>query len=351
MPHTLLLADDSVTIQRVIELTFADEDVHVVAVSDGDEAIAVLDKNPPDIVLADVGMPGRNGYEVAEHIKNTPRLAHIPIVLLTGAFEKIDEAKAEAAGCAGVLNKPFEPQIVIGRVKELLARPRPARTDSRISPPTARASSVPIAAPAVAAMGSSSDNRDYFDRLDQAFANLAAPPDNEQQSVADAIDWFATHHPSDKPESTVPPFAEPWDPSPPAAPPPDLPLSYARPPIPAPIEFRPEPVHEAVSSGSTEVRSMSSSPAPPPSLPPLADAFAALLAAEQSSPAPSAQPVWPGASVPAVTVTDDLIEQVTRRVLERLSDRVVKEAVGERVSAVAERLVREEIQKIKSAIK
>ena len=106
MAHTLLLADDSVTIQRVIELTFADEDIRVVAVSDGDEAIALLDKNPPDIVLADVGMPGRNGYEVARHIRDTPRLAHIPVVLLTGAFEPIDQAKAAAAGCDGTWRSP-----------------------------------------------------------------------------------------------------------------------------------------------------------------------------------------------------------------------------------------------------
>src|SRR5207237_4751432 len=94
VPYSLLLADDSVTIQRVIELTFADEDIQVVAVSDGDQAIAKLEESPCDIVLADVAMPGRNGYEVAEHIKRTPRLAHIPIVLLTGAFEPIDHARA-----------------------------------------------------------------------------------------------------------------------------------------------------------------------------------------------------------------------------------------------------------------
>ncbi len=117
MPHTLLLADDSVTIQRVIELTFADEDVRVVAVSDGEEAIALLNRTPPDIVLADVGMPGPSGYDVAQHIKDTPRLAHIPVVLLTGAFEPIDQAKAAAVGCDGVLAKPFEPQLVIGRVQ------------------------------------------------------------------------------------------------------------------------------------------------------------------------------------------------------------------------------------------
>ena len=99
VPHTLLLADDSVTIQRVIELTFADEHIKVIAVSDGDQAIAQLDAAPPDIVLADIGMPGRNGYEVAEYIKQSPRLAHIPVVLLTGAFEPVDQKKATAAGC------------------------------------------------------------------------------------------------------------------------------------------------------------------------------------------------------------------------------------------------------------
>ena len=124
MPHTLLLADDSVTIQRVIELTFADEDVRVVAVSDGDQAIASLDRQPPDIVLADVGMPGKNGYEVASYVKSQPRLAHIPVLLLTGAFEPIDQVKADQAGCDGVLAKPFEPQVVIRLVNELLAGAR-----------------------------------------------------------------------------------------------------------------------------------------------------------------------------------------------------------------------------------
>src|SRR5206468_6683269 len=126
VPHTLLLADDSVTIQRVIELTFADEDITVVAVSDGDQAIERLDAAPPDIVLADIGMPGKNGYEVAQYIRQTPKLSHIPVVLLTGAFEPVDQARASEAGCDGVLAKPFEPQLVIGRVKELLAKGRGA---------------------------------------------------------------------------------------------------------------------------------------------------------------------------------------------------------------------------------
>src|SRR3990170_1786150 len=107
MPHKLLLADDSVTIQRVIELTFADEDVQVVAVGDGKQAIARVQSDRPDIVLADVGMPERDGYEVAAFIKGNPELAHIPVLLLTGAFEPIDEGRAQAARCDGVLVKPF----------------------------------------------------------------------------------------------------------------------------------------------------------------------------------------------------------------------------------------------------
>src|SRR5258708_27511203 len=126
MPPKLVPADDSVTIQRVIEVTFADEDVHVIAVGNGQDAIDRVQRDRPDIVLADVGMPERNGYEVAAFIKGQPALAHIPVVLLTGAFEPVDEARARAVGCDGVLVKPFEPQIVISRVKDLLAGRHPS---------------------------------------------------------------------------------------------------------------------------------------------------------------------------------------------------------------------------------
>src|SRR5512134_254938 len=126
MPHKLLLADDSVTIQRVIELTFADEDIRVIAVGDGRQAIERIQAERPDIVLADIGMPERDGYEVAAFVKSHPDLGHVPVLLLTGAFEPIDEGRAKAAGCDGVLVKPFEPQMVINRVKDLLAGKHPA---------------------------------------------------------------------------------------------------------------------------------------------------------------------------------------------------------------------------------
>ena len=170
MPHNLLLADDSVTIQRVIKLTFADEDVDVVAVGDGDQAVAAIEKAPPDIVLADIAMPGRSGYDVAQHIRTTPRLAHIPVVLLTGAFEPVDEARALEVGCDGVLAKPFEPEVVVNRVRELLLR------GHTVTPPPAVAPPAPEP-PAPAAPPRSAVEIDaYFDRLNQAFANLGASP-------------------------------------------------------------------------------------------------------------------------------------------------------------------------------
>src|SRR5438093_5058685 len=130
----------------------------------------------PDIVLADVGMPGKSGYEVARHVKHTPRLAHIPVLLLTGAFEPVDQRKASEAGCDGVLAKPFEPHLVIARVKELLERGRDGSAAPAPAPPVKAAPQPPAAPPAAETA------TDYFDRLDAALNKRqerpaeAAPP-------------------------------------------------------------------------------------------------------------------------------------------------------------------------------
>ena len=84
----LLLADDSVTIQKVIDLTFADEGVHVIAFGNGREAIDHIEEAAPDVVLADVFMPVMNGYEVCEYIKQNEKLKHISVMLLVGSFER-----------------------------------------------------------------------------------------------------------------------------------------------------------------------------------------------------------------------------------------------------------------------
>ncbi|MGH9970028.1 MAG: response regulator [Pyrinomonadaceae bacterium] len=104
----LLLADDSITIQKVVALTFADEGVEVVTVSNGNEAIEKLEEVTPDIVLADVFMPPANGYEVCEYIKQNAKLKHIPVMLLVGSFEPFDEAEARRVGADDTLTKPFK---------------------------------------------------------------------------------------------------------------------------------------------------------------------------------------------------------------------------------------------------
>ena len=324
MAYKLLLADDSVTIQRVIELTFADEDVQVVAVGDGDQAIARLESNPPDIVLADAGMPGPSGYDVAEFIKTTPALAHIPVLLLTGAFEPIDEARARAVGCDGVLAKPFEPQLVIERVRELLNRPavrhgadaEPVIPADQV-PPSAVPAADEIWAPAVSlpdapvaqAPGPEKTVDAYFDRLDAAFASLG---DREM----------------------APPLAPAFEP-PPFEPPP------LEPPAAAPVWPR------------SDASSLPLAPTPTPAaatpLPSLPEAFSAILAAEREA-SPGEPPAWPVPSQTAV-VDDALVEEIAQRVIDRLSDRVVRETVADTVSRIAERLAREEIERIRAKVK
>jgi CheY-like chemotaxis protein len=104
----LLLADDSITIQKVVELTFADEGVSVVCVDNGREAIEWLNKFTPDVVLADVFMPEMSGYEVCEFIKRSEKLKHIPVMLLVGSFEPFDEGEARRVGANDTLTKPFQ---------------------------------------------------------------------------------------------------------------------------------------------------------------------------------------------------------------------------------------------------
>lgn len=104
----LLLADDSITIQKVVELSFADEGVEVVCVNNGREAIERLGDYQPDIVLADVFMPLVNGYELCEYIKQNEKLKHIPVMLLVGSFEPFNESEARRVGADDTLTKPFQ---------------------------------------------------------------------------------------------------------------------------------------------------------------------------------------------------------------------------------------------------
>ena len=132
MAKTILLADDSVTIRKVVELTFMDEDYEVVAVASGDEALEQLDAVAPDIIIADIHMPGADGYEVTRASKS--KRPEVPVLLLVGTFEQFDENDVEGCGAEGYLKKPFDSQELLRMVDDLLAaasaaEPEPVETE------------------------------------------------------------------------------------------------------------------------------------------------------------------------------------------------------------------------------
>jgi CheY-like chemotaxis protein len=122
MPKTLLLADDSVTIQKVVGITFANEDVELITVDNGDDALARARVLKPDIVLADVSMPGLDGYALCSALKAEPELSHIPVLLLAGTFDNFNEARAAEAKVDAHIAKPFEAQALVDQVHRLLER-------------------------------------------------------------------------------------------------------------------------------------------------------------------------------------------------------------------------------------
>ena len=123
-PPKLLLADDSLTIQRVVNLTFADEGIDVIVAGDGDSALRVIAESKPDIVLADVHMPGPNGYEICSFLRSMEETAELPVILLVGSFEQFDKEEADRVGANAFVTKPFQSiRSLVDQVKELIAPP------------------------------------------------------------------------------------------------------------------------------------------------------------------------------------------------------------------------------------
>ncbi len=105
----ILVADDNTNIQKMVVLAFQERGIEVIAVGNGEAAVRRIPDANPDLVLADVFMPVRNGYEVCEFVKKDPRFAQTPVILLVGAFDPLDEKEARRVGADGVLKKPFVP--------------------------------------------------------------------------------------------------------------------------------------------------------------------------------------------------------------------------------------------------
>ena len=182
MPKTILLADDSVTIQKVVGISFANEDVVLLTVDNGDDAVSRAREARPDLVLADVMMPGRDGYEVCETLKADPELRHVPVLLLSGTFEPYDEERAERVGADGHITKPFEAQALVDQVNALLAR---------AAAPTPAAESSHPDATVLIANASDGDPDAAFDFFDDEMARTAPSPARSVPTIFDDDDGDA----------------------------------------------------------------------------------------------------------------------------------------------------------------
>ena len=190
MNRRILLADDSLTIQKVVELTFADTDFEVFAVSSGDELVAKLPDVKPEIVICDIIMPGRDGYDVCQEIKSSPDFLHLPVILLTGTFEPFDRDRALAVGCSEIITKPFEAKRLVDAVEKLASgeagSDQPSAPsgevevfdDGRVTPPP------PIVAPDVLV-----DVETDYDLADTAITSEAGNAEASVEESEEGLDF------------------------------------------------------------------------------------------------------------------------------------------------------------------
>ncbi len=136
MIKTILLADDSITMQKVIRLTFASGGFELITADNGDEAIKKAEDARPHIVLVDAALPGKNGYEVCEAIKNNTLLKDTPVIILAGTFNPLDDNKAMSVKADDSIVKPFESKHLIEKVDHLLKKfpPVEEQTEAPDSP-------------------------------------------------------------------------------------------------------------------------------------------------------------------------------------------------------------------------
>ncbi|HET7106918.1 MAG TPA: response regulator [Candidatus Acidoferrum sp.] len=123
---TVYFIDDSATMREVIKIAFRREHINVVTCADAASALAQFDENPPDVVITDVIMPDQDGYSVCSQVKQNPQFAKTPVILMSGVVNKSVADRAVAVQADELVRKPFQPQELISRVKNLIGHGAPA---------------------------------------------------------------------------------------------------------------------------------------------------------------------------------------------------------------------------------
>jgi CheY-like chemotaxis protein len=367
MGKKILLADDSITIQKVVELTFSDSDFDVISVGNGEQALRKAHELKPDIALLDVIMPEKNGYEVCQLFKQDPELRRMPVLLLTGTFESFDRGRAEAAGADGYLTKPFESQMLISKVEELLASaPRhvvPSEragrmevvTEGRIMtvdaprpPEPKREAAAAAEGPPPAAAPDAAWEEEQTES-DEPRAQEVSFPERPVEAAPEARAAFREWAAGDdeageeaplEPPPAAPAFEEDEGSGPPAA---ALPRGdeaghagdTATSPLAAAAAYPDRPLAPDTYEQTFDMQE-GAEPVPLAAPPPRPDPPEP--GTLYSGPDPAAAPA-PGAGA----LSPELIEQIARRVVEKLSDQVIREVAWEVIPDLAELLIRQRI--------
>src|SRR5262245_61860783 len=177
MSKRILIADDSLTIQKAFAMTFAGEDVTLLAARSADEGLTMARQARPELVIADAVMPGRSGYDLASAIKSDPNLRGVPVYILASQHNPYDESRGRQCGADGSLLKPFESVALVERVKEAIAK----GSTTSVAAARPALASVPAAPAAMPARGPSGPSRsidldeDYGEITIDSAARIPSP--------------------------------------------------------------------------------------------------------------------------------------------------------------------------------
>ncbi|MCB0273001.1 MAG: response regulator [Bdellovibrionales bacterium] len=314
MSKKILVADDSVVIQKSIGITFAQEDFDVKFVSNGEDALTTSSAFLPHIILADVTMPKLGGIELTKKLKTSEQTKNIPVLLLAGARDDVDQAKAESLGAVGVIQKPFDSNELLQRVNDSLS----------ISSPTPAANPSPEVMPENSGAFGNMDDLDLGQEEASGFEEDSLSSGFTPFSMEDGAPLEINPEPTHTPLQTVSPTQPQVEDS-----------------LKTEVHYKEEAeielANEDIDFSMDVTPDLEQDEVPAPNL--------SMEVSEEVEPAPAAAPAQAQAFAEAsssVQLTNEQIENIVTRVFQNVIERIAWEVVPD----LAERIIREEIQRL-----
>ncbi len=208
MSNIVLCADDSKTLQTVAEITFRVSDYQYVGAKSADEALEKARAQKPALVLADAGMPGKTGYDLCAALKQEPSLADVPVVLLCGNGSPYDASRAAEVGAIGHVSKPWDTQVMLDKVAELLGQASAAPAAAK--PVVPKPPILPEQSPSLAPAGQGADKagkRPHRTMMGMPQVALPGEPKSAEPAAAQAPSKRAPSVAGSPRPATAPPGA------------------------------------------------------------------------------------------------------------------------------------------------